>query len=244
MAMHEILTVDPHAVDGNGTPSAQPPGPRRVPTQYYVSLPNVPWRTYEDLLKSCDTRPYRLTYDRGVLEIMTVSSEHELEKTFLTRLVEAMAEELDMDLIGLGQTTWKREDLDKGLEADECYYLRAELPLQNRARVDLSLDPPPDLAIEVEITCSAMNRMAIYAAIRVPEVWRFDGQILRFFRLQGSEYVQIERSLAFPWVTANELMAFLGRHGSVRDTQLIKEFRQWVRETVLPRKTHASHDQL
>ncbi len=175
---------------------------------------------------------------------MAVSPEHEWVKKSLSGLFEALTEELDISCYRLGNTTWRSEELAKGLEGDDCYYLRPLLPLHDPKIVDLKVDPPPDLFMEIEITRSLMDRIAICAAIRIPQIWCTDGQQLRFLILKGNEYEQVERSPTIPWVTAEELMVFVRRRGQVSDTQLMKEFRAWVRTTVLPRKTQteAAHE--
>jgi len=211
--------------------------------QQYAKLHNISWQTYEDLLQSCRGEHTRLTFDRGVLEIMSVSPEHEWVKKTLGGFFEALTEELGIPRYSLGNTTWRREEVERGLEGDHCYYVRPVMPLHNPAEVDLSVDPPPDLIIEIEISRSAMSRMAIFADLKIPEVWRSDGRQLRFFVLQAGSYVQVERSPTVPWVTAEEIMIFIRRRGKIDDAQLMMEFRKWVRESVLPRKTQAAHDQ-
>jgi len=198
-------------------------------------LHGVPWSTYETLLACFEGRHLRLTYDRGELELMVVSWAHEWAKKILARMVEALTEELNISLFGLGNTTFRQEALARGLEPDECYYLRERLPLSDPNQADRTLAQAPDLVLEVEISRSVLDRMAIYAALGIPEIWCTDGDSIRVYQLQEGHYIEIERSGAFPWLPMTELASFVRRRGKVSDTQLVKEFRQWVRTTIAPR---------
>src|SRR5262249_50647840 len=154
-----------------------------------VVLQDVSWRTYEDLLKDCeDQSSPRLTYDRGVLEIMSPSAEHEEYNRTISLLVEVVAEELNVDLRNLGSTTFKCEEQMRGTEPDSCFYIQHASSIAGKTSVDLAADPPPDLVIEVDITRDSMDKLAVYAALRVPEIWRFDGSVLWIFLLTGETY--------------------------------------------------------
>jgi Uma2 family endonuclease len=130
-----------------------------------------------------------------------------------------------------------REDLRKGLEPDECYYIQNELAVRGKDVIDLTIDPPPDLAIEVDSTSSSMNRMGIYAALRVPEVWRFDRENLTIYSLVNEEYQPREVSLALPMFDATVLMQFLELSLTMGETSLIRHVRQWVREKLAQSST-------
>src|SRR5438094_1525262 len=112
------------------------------------------------------------------MEVMTPSFWHENRKKLLGRLVDILTEEMDIDVVSSGSMTCQREDLQRALEADESYWIEHAAQMRGREEVDLEVDPPPDLAVEIEISRSTMNRMAIYAALRVPEVWRWDAETL------------------------------------------------------------------
>jgi len=206
----------------------------QVATQRFV-LHDVDWEGYQSLLKILGDRPVRVTYDRGDLELMSPHLKHERSRSRLGRMVEILTEELDIPMIAAGATTLKREDLDKGLEADESFYLASLSLISDVEQLDLDVDPPPDLAIEIEITRSALNRLGIYGALRVPEVWRFDGKSLRILlRQDDGTYRESQQSEALPCITIEELRHFVvGGPGS--DTEWAKAFRRWVRETIVPR---------
>jgi Uma2 family endonuclease len=194
---------------------------------------DVPWRTYLRLLKDLDDRHVRLTYDQGTLELMTLSHEHEICTHLLGRFVDTLTEELNVPVKGGGSTTFKRRDRKRGLEPDRCYWIANEPRVRGKDVIDLRRDPAPDLAIEVEISQSALDRLEIYAALRVQEVWRYDGQTLQVCQL-GPEgnYVACDGSPGFPFLPIAEIAAFLLRRKTMDETSLVRSFRAWVREQI------------
>ena len=196
-------------------------------------LKNISWQTYEALLKDLESqRGIRLTYDRGLLEIMTPLAPHERNSRLIGRLVEALTEELNIEICSFGSLTCKREDLARGLEPDECYYIQNKPVIRSLEQIDLNQYPPPDLAIEIDITSSSINRLALYAALGVPEVWRYDGSRLIIYQLEGGEYRVCDRSSTFPLITSSEIIRFLELRKSNGETTLIRLFREWVRNQV------------
>jgi Uma2 family endonuclease len=155
----------------------------RVPAEQRLRLSDIPWETYVLYGDGLGPRHIRVTYDRGEMEIMTVSGKHEHKKKLLGRLVEALTEEMEIDILSTGSMTCRREDLLRALEPDESYWIANEATMRGRDEYDLEVDPPPDLAVEIEVSRSTLDRMAIYAALRVPEVWCSDGETLRVFQL-------------------------------------------------------------
>jgi len=144
------------------------------------------------------------------------------------RMVEVTTEETETEIRSLGSTTWSREDLGKGLEPDQCYYIQNEQAVRGKAEIDLTVDPPPDLAIEVDNTSSSLNRMAIYAALGVPEVWRFDGATLTIYSLANGDYRPQDTSMVLPLLRHDDLLRFLQTSQTMGETSWIKTFRQWV----------------
>jgi Uma2 family endonuclease len=196
-------------------------------------LSNVDWQTYTQLLRVFAERPgIRLTYDRGELEIMAPLHVHESEGWFLNRLVIALAEELNLPLRGGGSTTMRRRLRRRGIEADECYWIANAHRMQGVRRLDLRRDPPPDLAIEVDVTHSSLNRLAIYAALRVPEVWQLKGDTLTFHVLNSAgHYEEAGASRSFPLVTPAGLLGFLQRVRQAGDVNpIVRDFRAWIRQ--------------
>ena len=196
-----------------------------------VALENVSWETYEHLLSDhLDVSAPRLTFDRGRLEIMRPSSEHEVYKQALTMLVEMVADGLGIDIRSLGSTTFKRSQLERGFEADACFYVQSAERMRGRSPIDPAVDPPPDLVIEIEVTAPLLNKLPIYADFGVPEIWRYNGTRLVVLQLSGTEYVESDKGLAFPKASADDLSQLARQSTSLKSTQWLTELRKWVRE--------------
>jgi len=151
-----------------------------LPDRQYILLHDVSWDDYRSFERMVDDQPgHRLTYDRGRLEFMTLSHLHESVKMLIHDLLVVLCDEFDSPRKNGGQTTFRREDLGKGLEPDQCYYLENEPLVRGKDELDLTADPPPDLVIEIEITRSAIDRLGIFAALGIPEIWCTDGEQVR-----------------------------------------------------------------
>jgi Uma2 family endonuclease len=206
---------------------------KQAPAEQRFLLRNVAWPQYRAFAAALGERHVRLTYDGKDLELMTVSHGHVRGGEMLDRFLNVVTEEMDIPMQSGGSTTLNREDVERGLEPDRCYYLEHEYLVRDKDEIDLSVDPPPDLAIEIEISRSCLNRMAIYAALKVPELWRFDGSLLRVYHLTADgNYVEASASRHFPFLPIGEVQAFLLRRGQLDETKLVKSFRQWVREQI------------
>lgn len=201
-----------------------------IPERQQFLVPNLTWDQYLDAARAFEGRSVRLTYDRGRLELMALSLIHELLKKLLDRLFVVLSDEFDVPRQSVGSTNFGREDLDRGLELEEWYYLINEPLIRGREEIDLTIDPPPDLAIDIEITHSLLDRLAILAALGVPEVWRYDGQRLRVLELQDGEYVEADESRYFPGFPLSEIENVLSRRREADEKTLVGEFRQRVRE--------------
>jgi Uma2 family endonuclease len=207
--------------------TAAPPGEQRF------LLNNVAWQTYCALVDDPGLSGVRMTYDRGALEFMSPSRRHEKFRHFLRRMIEAAADELEIPIDGGGATTLRKQLLEKGLEPDECYYVAHESLMRDKDDFDIEVDPPPDLAIEVEITSSLLNKLDIYAALKLPEIWRFDGKTLSALVLgDDGQYAPQTSSAAFPQLDLRTLVDWIERRGTMSETALIREFREWVRENL------------
>jgi Uma2 family endonuclease len=194
-----------------------------------ILLGNITWQTYQALLKDIEQQPaIRLTYDRGQLEIMTPLDPHESYKKLMGRFVEALTEELSIEIRSLGSKTCKREDLARGLEPDQCYYIQNERVVREIDQIDLNQYPPPDLVIEIDITSSSINRLDLYAALGVPEVWRYDGSTIRIYQLKETNYQLCDSSHTFPFLHPSDVVRFLEMR-KMGETSLMRSFREWVR---------------
>ncbi len=202
----------------------------QVEREQRFRLSCVPWKTYVVYSDDLGPRHVRVTYDQGEMELMTLSSRHERGKKRLARLIEALAEEMAIDIASYGSMTCRREDLARALEPDECYWIANEKAVRGREDVEFPQNPPPDLAVEVEISRSTLERLPLYASLGVPEVWRWDGRRLLVGLLgEDGQYHDSNKSVSFPFLPLSEMVRFLTRI-EPSETQLLLEFRAWVRE--------------
>lgn len=198
-----------------------------IPETRFV-LSGVPWGLYHALRENDASQRVRMTYDDGVLELMSPSNDHEAIKRLIGRMIEAFTEELGISARSLSSSTWQRPDLPKGLEADECYYILNHHRVRERRRIDLAIDPAPDLAVEVEISRGSVQRMSIYAALGVLEVWRWHHGELSAWALEEGRYVEREFSLNLPMLRVKDLEPFLEFELAADETSWIRDFRLWV----------------
>lgn len=204
------------------------------PAEQRTVLQNISWETFEALLtETGEDRGSRFAYECGTLEIMTPLFEHENPKIQFDRFIFTLVEELEIDIKSAGSTTLKRQIAKRGIEPDNCYYIQSEPIVRGRQTLDLETDPPPDLAIEIDITSSSVNKLAIYSALAVPELWRYNGRDLKFYQLVEGQYVEREFSIAFPTVSVSEISRFIEQSKTVGEIALLKSFRAWVRGKIL-----------
>lgn len=197
-----------------------------------VILQGISWETYERLMKEHESRSApRFTYDEGTLEIYMPTQKHEETAELLRLFVYIVAEERDLEARGLGSTTFKREKSEKGVEPDGCFYLQNAERIAGNDKVDLEVDPPPDLVIEIDVTSPSLARFPIYASFGVPEIWRYFEEKVTIFRLIGKTYVESIESAALKRVTGNVLTDFLNQSQNIKRSQWLKSIREWVRES-------------
>lgn len=207
----------------------------KSPGEQRIVLHNIGWNTYERLLADHQNNSApRFTYDRGELEIMSPSPEHEKFNRRIAQLVSAVTEELSIEAEDLGSTTFRREDLGRGFEPDSCFYIQNEERIRGKDRIDLSTDPPPDLVIEIGITSPSFSKLPIYAQMGVPEVWRYDGERMTILVLEGSDYVETTESIVLPPVTSTDLTRFVEQSKSTRRTDWLRGVREWAQENLRP----------
>lgn len=207
------------------------------PDRRRVILRNISWHTYQSLIRDFESESaIRLTYDRGTLEIRMPLDPHETSKKLLGRLIEAATEELNLEIRSLGSRTCDREDLARGLEPDQCYYIQNEALVRDIEQINLAHFPPPDLVVEVDITSSSLDRFSIYTDLGVPEIWRYDGRSLTIYYLDKEQYKICDQSIALPLLKASDITRFLELRFSKQETQtavgensLVKQFRQWLK---------------
>lgn len=150
---------------------------------------------------------------------------HERQKEFVTRMMHVLTEELWLDLECLGSTTYKQEEALQGLEPDTCFYIQHAAQVIGKRIFDLSVDPAPDIAIEIDVTSESLSRFHIYASLGVPELWRYDEEQFEIYHLVGTDYVASPGSLAFPFLTSNVLFRSLERSRNDGQSAALRGFR-------------------
>lgn len=189
---------------------------------------DVSWERYISLRDDPTQYRVKMTYFRGVLELTSPSGPHESIKRILERLIDAWCEVYEVPFKAFGSTTYRRQDHAAGLEPDTCYYIQSADLIDAKEELDLMIDPPPDLAIEVDISSSSSGRLPIYAALGVPEVWRTNGEWLRIYRLANESYQEVKESKSLPGLPIGGLLDFVGRRNDMNSLQFIREFRAWA----------------
>ena len=199
-----------------------------------VVLNNISWQSYQSLIHDFAQEPaIRLTYDHRTLEIRMPLDPHETYKKLIGRLIETATEELNIEIRSLGSRTCARKDLESGLEPDQCYYIQHESQVRGLSQIDLTQLPPPDLAVEIDIKSSSLNRFAIYKASGIAEIWRFDGFQLEIYVLQDSEYISQPTSKALMPLSAKDILRFITSSQTIGENALVRQFRAWVRGDIL-----------
>ena len=202
-----------------------------------VVLHGVTWDDYEAMLRIVGNRPIRINYDRGRMEIVSPLWRHGNGSFLLGNMVNVLVEELGIPFEGADPVTYRRPDLEKGIEPDKSFYFHDKAALVRGKRdLDLTIDPPPDLAIEADVTSSSTPRLPIFAALGIPEVWRLDDEDLQFLHLQpDGTYQPRDQSLAFPIFPLVDAARFLEEGQKMDKMAWIRSFRTYVRDNYVPR---------
>lgn len=201
-----------------------------VPPGQRVVLRNVDWQQFEDILMELgEHRNSRIAYSQGTLEIVTPLPEHEVSKEIIGDMVKILLEEFAIDCETFGSTTFKRQDMKHGIEPDNCFYIQNQRLMRGKDRVDLMVDPPPDLAIEIDVT--SQTQLSTYEALGVPELWRFEHRRLQIDVLVDGNYVQSSFSPTFPNLLLVEAIAeYVEQARSIGRSPALRAFRQWARQ--------------
>jgi Uma2 family endonuclease len=203
----------------------------QVPPGQRVLLQDVSWEEFEAILQELGDRgSAHVAYYDGMLEIMSPSPEHEYFKQTISIAIEDMAETLELDYESYGSTTWRRQVKQAGLEPDNCFYFQNETRVRGKLQFDLNQDPPPDLALEIDITGQSLSRFPIYARLGVPELWCYDAGMLKIYHLQKGQYVEVARSTIFPKLDIGALPKLIEEHRSSGRLALRRSIRAWVRQ--------------
>lgn len=193
-------------------------------------LQDVSWSQFETLLEELgNSRASRLSYSNGLLEIMVPLPEHEKDKEIIGELVRILLDSLEIDFEPLGSTTFKSEQMTQAVEPDACFYTRNCDAVIGQDRIDLAVDPPPDLAIEIDIT--SRTQLDNYRLLGVPELWRYRREGLTIHVLQAGQYVESQMSPHFPRIPIVKLInQFVRQCQNKGRSQTIRAFKSWIQE--------------
>jgi Uma2 family endonuclease len=204
----------------------------RIQPGQQLLLEDVSWQQLESILAELgESRAARLSYSNGRLEIMVPLSEHERAKEIISDIVKILLEEQKIAFESLGSTTFKNEGMSQAVEPDACFYIQNQAAVIGKKRLDMSLDPPPDLAIEIDLT--SRTQLGNYQILGVPELWRYARRGLQINVLQAGRYVESDISPTFPDIPIIELVNRYVQQSQVAgSSQAIQGFRSWVRENL------------
>ncbi len=203
-----------------------------VPPGHRVLLHDVSWQEFEAILEEFgEHRASRIAYSKGTLEIRMPLPEHEVNKEIIGDMVKILLEELEIDRECFGSTTFKRKDMAQGIEPDNCFYIQNHALMIGKKRIDLTVDPPPDLAIEVDVT--SKTQIDVYEALGVPELWRYENNKLQINVLQDGTYIESETSPTFSNLPIVEAISqFVEQSRIIGTSPTLRAFRNWVREQI------------
>lgn len=208
----------------------QPSAWKATPVQR-VLLNGVSWETYQRLLAEHEgNSSTHFAYNQGQLEIMVLSGTHERRSRALSSLVTILAEESAINAVNFGSTTFQREDLERGFEPDSCFYIQNELLVRDKLEIDLSVDPAPDLVIEIDITSPSLKKFPLFAALGIAEVWRYDGERVSIWRLLGDNYRETTHSQQIPIASGPQLTEFLEAELGTPRLTWTQRVRAWAQE--------------
>jgi Uma2 family endonuclease len=201
----------------------------QLPPDSTLILRALTWDDYEEVLEAVgENRGLRISYDEGTLQIMTLSPEHEKYSLLIHDLVRLVSLKLHIKLLSFGSATMKRKHKEKGTEPDECFYVQTAAVIAGKPDLDFSSDPPPDVAVEIDLHHESLSKFPIYAALGVPEIWRYDEQSLIIYLLQEGKYVEAPSSRALPMLTAAVLSEFVNRCKRDDQYEILLAFEDWL----------------
>ncbi len=201
----------------------------RLPGNSTLILRNVSWGDYEALLAAVGEAPgLRISYDEGTLQIMTLSPKHESYSRLLERIIDRLSVRLGIEILSFGSSTMKRKGPKKGTEPDACFYVQSAPAIGPKIDIDFDRDPPPDIAVEIDVQHDSLGKFPLYAALGVPEIWRYDGIALTMHRLEDDHYVLAPASIALPVLDARTLTRFLGLAGEKSQHEILLAFEEWL----------------
>lgn len=201
----------------------------KMPEDTVVIFHNATWDDYEELLAQVgEASGLRISFNDGILKVMTLSAEHEKYVCFIDRLISTLSLRLRINILFFGSATMKKRKKTKGNEPDASFYIQTAAIIGNRMQLDFTVDPPPDVVVEIDIHHDSRDNYPIYAALGVPEIWRYDGQEMAILCLQETDYTSTETSQALPMLTGQVLTEYLRRMQQDGEFNAILAFDEWL----------------
>jgi Uma2 family endonuclease len=202
----------------------------RMPADSVVIQHGVSWNDYEELLRAVGDSPgQHISFDGGTLQIMTLSFKHEKYVRLIERIVDRLSARLLIKILSYGSATMKKEHEQKGAEPDACYYVQSAELVGKKDEINLNVDPPPDVVVEIDLHHESISKTPIYAALGVPELWRYDGESLTIYHLRDGQYVLADASHALPILTGAVLTEFLARSPKEDQYEILSAFEDWLK---------------
>lgn len=203
----------------------------QLPPNSNLILHKQTWENYEKLLAAVgEAGGLRISFDSGTLQIRTLSTEHENYAQIITRIVDRLSVIQNIEILFFGSATIKKSRFAKGIEPDACFYVQSVEKIGGKIRLDFSVDPPPDIALEIDLYHDSLDKFPIYAALGINEIWRYSNGKFEIYKLTGDKYEPVEKSVSLPVLSAKKLGALLNRSREERQTKILKDFEKWLQE--------------
>jgi Uma2 family endonuclease len=202
----------------------------RMPADSVLIQHDVSWNDYEELLEAVgEASGLRISFDAGRLQIMTLSQRHEKYSTLIERMVDRLSLFLRVKVLFYGSATMRKREKQKGVEPDACFYVQNASLVGTKDEIDFNTDPPPDVVVEIDLHHDSISKFPIYAALGVPEFWRYDGNALTIYHLIEEQYQPSEASQSLPLLTSSILTEFLGRTPKEDQYDILLAFEEWLK---------------
>jgi Uma2 family endonuclease len=203
-----------------------------LPNGATLVIHDFDWVGYEHLLDAMGDRAhFRVSFDHGRLEVLSRGTPHEEYARLMDLIVFAFCESCNLNVRCFGQATWKKQSVSTGLEPDACYYVKSAELIRGGNNITLESDPPPDIAVEIDLTRSSLRKLSIYGALKIPEVWRYDGNAVHIYALTENKYSDISESNLLPGLTSRMLAEVLEACKTGQTIDVIKAFRLRIDES-------------
>jgi Uma2 family endonuclease len=201
----------------------------KLPPASTLILHEISWEEYEELLDALgEAKGLRVSFDKGTMQIMTLSTRHDKYARLIDNLVSLFSITRRIKVLCYGSATMKKQDKLKGAEPDSCFYVQNAERVGKQSDIDFSIDPPPDLVVEVDLGHDSISKFPLYAALGVNEIWRYDGQFLTMYHLTLGQYIPASASQALPELTSETLTEFLARSHHQDQYEVVLAFETWL----------------